>query len=226
MGPETVQTGRRAHFGRRGETRPPAPGSRMIAARKAAARDNAEARRNKLLTVAAIAAGAFGIWAFLNAGSRPVDAHGKIYASPEACAQDGLVETHLCDSLWREAAQLHAGHAPVYATSAECETAHGAGNCILAGADAPAERQAQYIPRMTSYVMGSLGGGRYQAAPLYRLTADEPFKHRMSAAPPPVLGPDGQLRGAFHWTPRDPNQRAQAPAPLLAASGDGAGGVR
>jgi len=226
MGSEAVQTGRRVHFGRRGEARPAEPGSRMIAARKAAARDSAEGRRNKMMTAVAIAAGAFGIWAFLNAGSRPGDAHGKIYASTQACAQGGIVGAGLCESLWSEALQLHVAHAPVYATALECEATHGSGSCTLAGSAAPVDRQGQFIPIMTSYVMGSLGGGRYQAAPLYRLAADEPFKHRMSAAPPPVLGPDGQLRGAFHWTARNAGQRASAPAPLLAASGNGASGAR
>lgn len=108
----------------------------------------------------------------------------------------------MCDSEWRKSLALHANKAPAYPTIAICQATHGDGRCMPATDAQDPARRSQFIPVMSGYVMGRLATGGYQSAPLYKLKADEPHKHRMSAVPEPVRDSQGRSVAAFVWLSR------------------------
>ncbi|MCC2095278.1 MAG: DUF1190 domain-containing protein [Hyphomicrobiales bacterium] len=193
----------RSKFGLRGIAEEPVNpiGRKSWRKPKSSAKDSGDSKRSAAMTLVAIGAGAFGIWAFANAGSGK-DAHGKIYDSPQACARDGAIATQRCQALWAESLRLHANHAPTYTTKAKCEEIHGVNKCGLASGARDAARHNLFIPHMVAYTMGRLTFGGYQAAPLFKRKSDGPMQYRMSAAPQPVTDHQGRRVSAFIWMSR------------------------
>ena len=169
-------------------------------------------KRSLVMTLAAVGAGAFGIWAFTASGA-PQDAHGKIYRSADECARDGILSASACQAEWGKSLALHLDKAPVYATRASCEASHGHNQCVPASTSNDPARRSSFVPVMSGYVMGRLTNGGYQSAPLYKLKADEQNKHRMSAAPEPVRDSQGRSLAAFVWMSRT------AARPVAASAG-------
>ncbi|MGE3246908.1 MAG: DUF1190 domain-containing protein [Beijerinckiaceae bacterium] len=164
------------------------------------------------MTLVAIGAGAFGVWAFASTGNGK-DAHGKVYASPQDCARDGALSAVHCDHLWNASLKLHAARAPSFATLQKCEEEHGAGRCTQPSDGDPARRNL-YIPRMTGYVMGRLASGSYQAAPLFKMKSDGPMQHRMTATPEPAQDQQGRRISAFVWMSHTRTAAASAAKPV------------
>lgn len=196
-------SGQRSHFGRRGENAAISDkGSLPKFDKKRNPRDASESKRTAIMTLVAVGAGAFGVWAFFNAGSTDKNAHGKIYSSASKCASDGILSRQECQKQWNQSLKLHAAKAPFYSSQRECEIKHGAQMCTQPGDVGSPQRRSGFIPLMTGYVMGKLAQGGYQTAPLYKLRADEPHKHRMTASPPPVKDKEGRSISAFVWISR------------------------
>jgi uncharacterized protein YgiB involved in biofilm formation len=203
MAVESTSVPPRSSFGLRGiEEEPVNPiGRKSWRKGKTASKDAGDAKRSAAMTLVAIGAGAFGVWAFATAGNGK-DAHGKIFDSPQACARHGAIDASRCQSLWTESLRLHTNQAPNYSTKAKCEEIYGLNKCELAaGAKDPARRET-YIPRMIAYTMGRLAFGGYQAAPLFKRRTDAPMQYRMSAAPEPVTDNQGRRVSAFLWMSR------------------------
>lgn len=179
---------------------------------KTPANDGEDSKRTIAMTLVAVGAGAFGLWAFTATGG-PKDVHGKIYRNAAHCSSDGSIAGNECQDLWRKAKVVHNSHAPAYDTKLKCEAVHDAGQCIQPADAKEAERRTKFIPRMAGYVMGKLALGRYQAAPLYKLKDDEPSKYRMSAVPPPETDAQGRRYSAFVWLSRTANSAPAAAAP-------------
>ncbi len=221
MATEKTSVPPRSHFGTRGVDmsaldRRPVPKSKRPAPSD---RDGSDKKRTMAMTLVAVGAGAFGLWAFAASGSTK-DAHGKIYSSVGECAHDGALALAECQSEWRRSLALHADYAPVYPTVQACVAAHGEGKCIPATESRDAERRKSYIPTMSGYFMGKLITGGYQSAPLYKLKADEGHKHRMTAAPEPVRDAQGKSMSAYVWMSRTvkPAAAASAGRPLFASA--------
>lgn len=210
MAGESTSVPPRSNFGMRGVEMAAADGKGRKSWRtgKKPTKDPGEAKRTAAMTLVAIGAGAFGVWAFATSGSGK-DAHGKVYNSAQACASDGAMSSDTCSRLWREALRLHTNHAPVYTTKAQCEMVHGTGRCEEPVSAFDKTRRTQYIPRMAGYAMGRLVLGGYQAAPLFKRKTDHPTQYRMSAAPEPVSDSSGRRVSAFLWMSR---AKASAPA--------------
>jgi uncharacterized protein YgiB involved in biofilm formation len=203
MAVESTSVPPRPNFGLRGveEERASPIGRKSWRKSKKPAKDPGDAKRSAAMTLVAIGAGAFGVWAFATAGSGK-DAHGKIFDSPQACARDGAIDASRCQSLWAESLRLHTNHAPNYSTKAKCEEIYGLNKCELASGAKDAVRRETYIPRMVAYTMGRLAFGGYQAAPLFKRQSDGPMQYRMSAAPEPVTDNQGRRVSAFVWMSR------------------------
>lgn len=217
----------RSHFGTRGMDagafdKRPQPRSKRGAS--AGDWDGSDKKRTMAMTLVAVGAGAFGLWAFTAAGSTK-DAHGKIYASAGECASDGALARADCESEWRRSLVLHTDYAPTYASVASCEASHGEGKCVPATGSRDPDRRGVYIPAMSGYVMGKLLSGGYQSAPLYKLKADEKHKHRMTAAPEPARDAQGKSLSAFVWMSRNAAAATVKPAgrPLWASAQPGLG---
>lgn len=187
----------RAHFGTRGVEAKPGSAAAAQAKRHpaAATRDDGDGKRSMIMTLVAVGAGAFGVWAFFNSGTTK-SAHGKIYASVDQCIAGGVLSRAECMARWKDAQALHEQKAVRYSSQAECEKVHGEGRC------GPVQGSRTtvgvfFIPRMTGYVMGRLRNGSYQAAPLFQNKADGNNRYRMTAVPKPVSDGRGGRMSPF-----------------------------
>ncbi|MDP4594765.1 MAG: DUF1190 domain-containing protein, partial [Beijerinckiaceae bacterium] len=127
MANESTSVPPRSNFGMRGIDTPTVDAmGRKSTWRKSSPvkADAGEAKRSAAMTLVAIGAGAFGLWAFASTGSVK-DAHGKIYSSSQECASDGAVGQSNCTRLWQEAVRLQSKNSPVQATLAKCEELYG-----------------------------------------------------------------------------------------------------
>ena len=100
MAVESTSVPPRSSFGLRGvEEEPVNPiGRKSWRKAKKVSKDGGDAKRSAAMTLVAIGAGAFGVWAFATAGNGK-DAHGKIFGSPQACASHGAIDASRCQSL-------------------------------------------------------------------------------------------------------------------------------
>lgn len=187
----------RSHFGVRGVEAKPGSAAAATAGRHpaSASRDDGEGKRSMIMTLVAVGAGAFGVWAFFNSGATKT-AHGSIYASVDQCVAGGALSRAECTARWKDAQLLHEQNATRFGSKAECEEVHGEGRC---GQTQNSRSMAGifFIPRMTGYVMGRLQNGSYQAAPLFQNKGDGRSRFRMTAVPPPVSDGRGGRMSPF-----------------------------
>jgi uncharacterized protein YgiB involved in biofilm formation len=118
-------------------------------------------------TIGAIAVA--GLWPTTKPKEEPADAF--VYASVEACRQGGQITISECNEAWASASDQNLGTAQKFTDIADCEKAHGGGECRLATWDG----QSVFVPAMIGYMIArqSVAGGAFKttAQPLYPASA-------------------------------------------------------
>ena len=126
-------------------------------------------KRSSIVTLLAVGAGGIVLYSLAGEKRGGVPDGGKAYASITECETGGDLTKEQCAKSWDDALTAHEKTAPKYTSLAECEQAHGVGQCA-----APRHGDGNsYIPLMAAVMMSSLWLRQgYQPAPLLRRRGD------------------------------------------------------
>ena len=126
-------------------------------------------KRSSIVTLLALGAGGIVLYSLAGEKQPDIPEGGKAYASIAECETGGDLSREQCAKSWDDALTAHEKTAPKYTSLADCEAAHGVGQCAT-----PRHGEAgSYIPLMAAVMMSSLWLRQgYQPAPMLRRPGD------------------------------------------------------
>ena len=142
-------------------------------------REASNNKRTMMITLGALGLGSVGLYFFASGGGVPASTP-RVFESVAACVAAGAHENGVCETQWNEASKVHDRGAPVFATIAACETAHGSGKCVHPKTPEDEERAKKYIPIMTGYFFGQTPQGTFKGVPLYTELSEGPNSYRVA----------------------------------------------